>query len=183
MQDTILWKGLTYGSLEFCEVKTEETYLRIESTLLGIHEGKEYKIHYLLVVAHDWSVIDCRINGRWGDAADMNNFQHDGDGNWTVNERAIEELKGCRDIDLSFTPMTNSIPINRLRLAVKEERILPVVYVDVFSGQIRKANQRYVRLSEFEYQYENVPNDFEAVITVDEQGIVEDYPGLFLRLN
>ena len=42
-------------------------------------------------------------------------------------------------------------------------------------------DQVYKRISEEKYHYENIPNDFEADITVDENGLVVDYPSLFTR--
>jgi hypothetical protein len=62
-----------------------------------------------------------------------------------------------------------------------EKRLVNVLYVDVFKQEIKPVQQHYTRLSKDEYKYENVPNDFEAVITVDHSGLVVSYPGLFVR--
>ena len=47
--------------------------------------------------------------------------------------------------------------------------------------QIEPVYQQYKRVSDTEFQYENVPNDFSATIEVDALGLVVDYPGLFTR--
>ena len=95
----------------------------------------------------------------------------------------MNECKGCIDIDISLTPFTNSLPINRLQLQVNEVQYIKVLYIDILGRTIRSVVQQYTKISDHKYQYENVPNDFEAVITVDEWGIVTEYPGLFVRLN
>jgi hypothetical protein len=80
-----------------------------------------------------------------------------------------------------LTPFTNTLPINRLKLSEKEGEQIMVLYVDVLGRKIMPVRQKYTRLSQNSYKYENVPNDFEAVIAVDELGLVVDYPGLFKR--
>lgn len=47
----------------------------------------------------------------------------------------------------------------------------------------KTVNQKYKRLSNNKYKYENIPNDFEAVILVDQEGFIIDYPGLFKRID
>lgn len=51
----------------------------------------------------------------------------------------------------------------------------------MLAGQLKRVAQKYTKLSDSEYLYENVPNDFEAKIQVDEFGLVVDYPMLFVR--
>ena len=55
------------------------------------------------------------------------------------------------------------------------------IYCDILAEQITPVWQKYTRLSDTAYHYENVPNDFEATIEVDEFGLVVDYPELFVR--
>lgn len=59
--------------------------------------------------------------------------------------------------------------------------MIRVIYLDLLEGQVQPVRQQYTRLSETQYHYQNVPNDFEAVITVDALGLVVDYPQLFTR--
>ncbi|HMF72577.1 MAG TPA: putative glycolipid-binding domain-containing protein, partial [Flavitalea sp.] len=74
-----------------------------------------------------------------------------------------------------------TLPVNRLKLHTNDERQIQVIYVDVLKRKIKQIRQKYTRLSNTVYLYENVPNDFEAKIEVDELGLVVDYPGLFVR--
>ncbi|MEX2233175.1 MAG: putative glycolipid-binding domain-containing protein [Cyclobacteriaceae bacterium] len=39
----------------------------------------------------------------------------------------------------------------------------------------------YPRLSQNEYEFQNIPNDFEAIVTLDEDGLVVSYPERFER--
>ena len=66
-------------------------------------------------------------------------------------------------------------------MAIGGSEVIKVIYIDVFEG-IRTVQQKYTRLSASTYKYENVPNDFEAVITMDDAGFILEYPGLFRRV-
>ncbi|MEJ7589659.1 MAG: putative glycolipid-binding domain-containing protein [Ferruginibacter sp.] len=85
------------------------------------------------------------------------------------------------DIDIPLTPFTNSLPVNRLKLSPQNEKVIKVLYFDILAGKITALDQKYKRLSFSDYQYENVTNDFEAIISVDKLGLVKNYPALFER--
>jgi uncharacterized protein len=183
MKKTIIWKGLYYRSLEYCEINGSEKGIDVTSVIVGIHEDRKYKIDYSIKANANWELLSCSITRRLDGTMDMQTFHHHGQGNWTRDQEPLEEYTGCTDIDISLTPFTNSLPINRLKLRRDQVRDIKVLYIDVLNRTTTPNTQRYSRLSEFEYRYQNVPNDFEAVITVDQQGIVKDYPGLFVQLN
>jgi uncharacterized protein len=65
-----------------------------------------------------------------------------------------------------LTPFTNTLPINRLKLAEKQHEQIPVLYLDILGGQAVAVQQKYTRLSP---------------ISVDASGLVVKYPGLFER--
>lgn len=138
---------------------------------MGAHQGNEYKVDYAVIAKPNWEMVSCRLESWLGTSVDIQTIQHDGEGNWTNNGTPID------------APFTNSLPINRLRLQLSEVRQIKVLYFDVLQRTIRSAVQQYTKLSDYEYRYENVPNDFSAVITVDQWGIVKKYAGLFMRLH
>jgi hypothetical protein len=54
-------------------------------------------------------------------------------------------------------------------------------YVSVPDLTVTTDPQRYTRLSDREYLYESRDSDFRRTVTVDQDGLVLDYPGLFER--
>ncbi|MCE7062290.1 putative glycolipid-binding domain-containing protein [Dyadobacter sp. CY343] len=98
------------------------------------------------------------------------------------SEISGQDLNMQYEVDISLTPFTNTLPINNPVLAEKETREIKVVYFDFSKQIVRPVRQRYTRLSADLYHYENVPNDFEADIRVDDDGLVVEYPGLFSRV-
>ncbi len=182
MQINLLWQSREYSSLENCMVKLTERRCEVSSVIVGTAEGKIFKVEYILKTNQHWQTISLEIESRIENTVQTFRYRSDGKGNWQVNGSIIAEFNGCIDVDIPLTPFTNTLPINRLKLKKDEEQQVKVLYVDLLSEEIKPVFQKYRRLSDTQYKYENVPNDFEAVISVDDLGFVVDYPTLFERL-
>ena len=181
MQTSILWTGREYYSLENCLINTTGENFEINSVIIDLYEGRIYRVEYYIKTNHNWETQLCEVKTQLDDKREILSFCSEGKGAWTMNGKPSPEFEGCIDVDIPLTPFTNTLPINRLKLLQQEQREIKVVYIDILEHQIKSVRQKYVRLSETEYKYENVPNDFEAVIKVDESGFVIDYPELFVR--
>ena len=81
------------------------------------------------------------------------------------------------DVDLSFTPATNTLPVRRLSLGIGEEVEIEVAWLVWPELALRAVRQRYARLSEYRYRY--TQDDFVAEIVVDDEGLVLEYEGLW----
>lgn len=181
MQTNILWTGREYYSLENCLVHQTKNGAEINSVIIGTYESKIYRVEYQIKVNENWETIFFELKSRHSNNTEHLKFEGDGKGNWFSNKKRVDQFNGCTDIDIPLTPFTNTLPIKRLNLEQGEKQQIPVIYFDIFERQTRTVHQKYTRLFETEYQYENVPNDFEAKITVDDFGLVLDYPALFVR--
>jgi hypothetical protein len=181
MQTNILWTGREYYSLENCLVNTTGNGSEITSIIIGHYEEKIYQVEYSIKTNINWETIFFEINARHSNQTQLIRFEGDGRGNWMSEGKEESQFNGCLDIDIPLTPFTNTLPINRLHLAIGQTREICVIYLDLLAQEVRPVRQKYTRLSQLEYQYENVPNDFEAKIQVDESGLVVDYPSLFVR--
>jgi hypothetical protein len=181
MQTNLLWSGLEYHSLENCLVTTTETGTLINSVIVGSYEGKIYRIEYRIETNELWETVFFEVKSQHSNQLDYFTYQSDGKGKWMSKGKPAPQFEGCIDIDIPLTPFTNSLPINRLKLNQQEVGQIQVIYLDLLERQIKPVRQQYRRLSDTTYRYQNVPNDFEAVISVDELGLVMNYPQLFVR--
>jgi len=179
MQTNILWTGREYYSLENCLVTKNAGRIGVNSVIVGKYQTDLYRIEYSLYTDERWRTIMTELNVRLRDTQQALRYESDGNGNWSQSGKDMPEFAGCLDIDISLTPFTNTLPVNRLALGINETSEIKVVYFDLLNQNIRPAHQRYTRLAANTYKFENVPNDFEAVVTVDERGFVVDYPELF----
>lgn len=181
MQNNILWTGREYYSLENCLVNATDEGTTITSTIIGLYQEKIYQAEYHIRVNNKWETISATISCRHNDHIQLIQLEADGKGSWSQDGRPAPQFDQCTDIDIPLTPFTNTLPINRLQLPENKEQEIRVIYIDLLEQQISAVRQKYIRLSAGTYHYENIPNDFEAVIKVDDLGLVVDYPQLFVR--
>ncbi len=101
------------------------------------------------------------------------------DGLWTLNGEAVTGLDDCVDLDLGFTPSTNTFPLRRLALPVGKAADVPAAWLDIASGALERLTQRYERRSETTYWYEAPRFEYAALLEVEPNGFVRSYPGLW----
>lgn len=94
-------------------------------------------------------------------------------GAWTIDGAARPDLDGCTDIDLGWSPSTNTLPVRRLGLDVGEEAITEAAWFRFPELVIERSVQRYQRTGERSWRYRSGPYDFD--LEVDAHGIVVRY--------
>lgn len=107
-------------------------------------------------------------------------------GKWHDEIASVEmpEFGNAPFIDLSFSPFTNSLPINQLEFVGDKARRIETLYFDENRFELRKVAQLYSRVEESSYRYQDVEQpDFVAELTVDGDGLVETYEHLFKRVG
>jgi hypothetical protein len=92
---------------------------------------------------------------------------------WVIDGEHRGELNGCVDIDLGWTPATNTLPIRRLEFAKGVPRTTRVAWLKWSELVFMPAEQTYTRRSEYVFTYAS--GDFTADLHVDEQGVVVTY--------
>jgi uncharacterized protein len=166
------WDGLESNSTETCSVSESEDGFRVESTLHGTFGP----CMYTLIADARWQfrLLVLVLGSR--------SLRIEFDGTvWTVDGRERQDLEAAREVDISISPLSNTLPIRRLELAIGESVDITTAYVAVPDLTVVTDPQRYTRLADHEYRYESRDSNFERVITVDEDGLVVTYPGLFAR--
>ena len=91
-------------------------------------------------------------------------------------------LFGAFDVDLTGSPLTNTLPIRRLGLLKAEPGVahrISVAWVLLPSLEVVQADQIYTALGDGRVRFAN--ETFSADLDVDDEGFVVDYPGLAKR--
>lgn len=143
-------------------------------------EATPFEVDYLVECDESWRTrlvrISDKVSGR------ILELRAAGDGTWTDgNDAELPPLNGAIDVDISATPFTNTLPIRRLELAIGGSADITTAYIAVPDFTMSADPQRYTRTAEGTYRFESLDSDFTRDITVDRDGFVLDYPGLFYR--
>jgi uncharacterized protein len=169
----ILWE-FSKGGSELCVLAQEGSGWRLGGTALLVAEREPAEIRYSVLTDGAWATRDVEVvvsfpNGDVREPVEIGAL-------WSGKERP-PEYSDCVDVDLGFTPATNTLPIRRLRLAVGEQAAVPVAWLRWPELRVERALQRYERLAKDRYRYSS--GAFAAELVVDENGLVVDYEGLW----
>jgi uncharacterized protein len=176
----VIWNQLADGGTEHLILR-QDAQIEAEGLVVGMLNDSAYRIQYQIVCDANWNVK--KVNA-------SNLLTHKGfalikNGDDWLDEqnRPIESLSGCTDVDIMVTPFTNTLPIKRLNLAKGESKEIAVVYVSAPELNLSKLKQRYTYLSRNtdseKYRYENIDSGFTSDLKIDVNGLVLDYPGIF----
>lgn len=139
-------------------------------------------LHYRVRCSTGWQTREAHIQGWLGVQPVELWIKRDDAGHWTLNGSASPAVSGCMDLDLSFTPATNLLPLRRLDLPVGHTVEVRSAWLDWPARILKPLVQRYTRQSTTAYNYESeLPGTdrFAAMLRVDSNGWVIDYPGLW----
>lgn len=194
-RDHVIWEARAWPGFEHLCIEewSGDAGFTIDGLIVAVLSARPSRIWYRIELESDWTFrsLHMSVTDEISEF-DAGPLDLDGeslelvrtpDGRWDhdlTHERT--DLGDCVDIDIAVTPLTNTLPIRRLNLAVGESAEISVVYVTVPNLTLAPAPQRYTRLDDSTYRYESLDSDFVADITVDEHGLVTDYPGLFRRV-
>jgi hypothetical protein len=147
-------------------------------------EQGPFRVTYRLAWDESWRIRDAELTSATDRFTRTLRLKTDGQGQWQHGDgKAIAQLDGCIDIDIWPTPFTNSFPIRREPMAVGERREFRVAWVCAPDLTVQPHPQAYTRLADRSYRFENLDSGFAADLPVDEDGIVEDYPGFCRRVK
>lgn len=171
----ITWTSI--GSVETIERCTTE-YSDDGIRIVGEVDGGEEPCRYAIRIDGDGVFRHASITS----GTRSTQIEHE-DAVWSVDGEPRPDLAGAIDIDITATPATNALPIRRLKLAVGGHSDVEVAWVQVPSLDVGVGRQRYTRVGPRAYCFESRDRDFRRTITVDDDGFVLSYPGLFERVT
>jgi hypothetical protein len=144
-----------------------------------------WSTRFSVVVDGRWQTRSCFVEVLGTDGLDRVTLAADALGHWTLDGRDWAELEGCHDVDVSISPLTNTLVVRRLGLEVGEERHVDVAWLDVPSLAVSRVTQTYRREPDgphgAQYVYAD-PTYGSFAFTVDPSGVVREYQGLFARV-
>jgi uncharacterized protein len=130
----------------------------------------------------DWSrnlVLERAADGVWTTRADVT-----GDADLPPPGLADPStVQGAQDCDLGLCPLTNTMPVRRLGLLERDvpETSLTMAWVDVPSLRVVRSDQVYASAGRDQVRFRTADGTFRAVLDVDGDGIVRNYPELAIR--
>jgi hypothetical protein len=142
--------------------------------------NKHASLRYRIECDDHWHTRSALIEGRT-DRAVRFDLASDGHGHWTLDGHAAPAVTGAIDVDLGFTPMTNTLPIRRLELDVGDRAPVRSAWLRFPELRLETLEQTYFRETNRRFVYEALVDGepFRATLDTDDFGRVLRYEGLW----
>lgn len=137
-----------FAALDYV-VRCDEGWYTLSADVTGLHEGREVNLRF------------SREHGRW-----------------RMNGRVQPQVDVASDIDLSFTPATNLMPLRRLASSDISELPLRAAWLRYPEERLGPLDQTYGKTGSYELvAYSAQQTGYSTQLCVDQCGFVTLYPG------
>jgi hypothetical protein len=175
------WRRLDVpGREEACVDRTGSGW-RLTGEIDVEESGIAAHLRYAIDCDDQWHTRTAVVEGDAGRTPVRFNLAADGQGRWTRDGESVPQWSGAIDVDLAFTPATNTLPIRRLALDVGESAPVRSAWLRFPELRLEALDQTYTREAELTYRYRALIDGeiVAARLDVDPFGRVVRYEGLW----
>jgi hypothetical protein len=177
-----LWRWLAGTGLERFELMRAEEQWVLRGTILTM-SASAVEARYEIVCDAQFRtrLVEIELRDSGGKRREEISAEN---GRWYANGNEEPSVSGAVDVDLGWSPSTNTLPIRRLGLEVGQSSgEFTAAWVRFPELMLEPLLQEYRRLSEREYLYMSRGGAFQAKLLVDDHGLVVDYEGFWQRVS
>lgn len=173
------WRRLDTAGHDAASLSQTQKGWTVEGVALFLQDGEGACLRYRVDTDDRWQTQTAIVEGWLGPTPIQASLVATPDRQWFLNGAIQSLVAGCDDIDLSFTPATNIIPIRRLGLPVGSSHRVAAAWLTIPGVTLEPLHQVYSRVSESRYDYEAFGGTFRATLDVSDAGWVINYPELW----
>jgi hypothetical protein len=170
----VVWHCSLLSSSEHASLTEVEGGFRLQGVIVAPLGDVPCHIEYAVAVDRRWRPAEARATIMTPSGVREIVLQaHHGDV-WELAGMPAPHLSGCHDVDLGWTPATNTVPIRRLGLEVGQTASITAAWVRFPELDVVRNEQRYTRLAGDRWRYRSGDYDHE-ILTDPITGLVLSY--------
>lgn len=184
LKSELIWQHLDAPGWEHVRITTDHPGWDVyDSIFVRTHADQVLRGGYTLVTDKEWRTLELRLMVETSPGTmDGLHLMTEGDGRWTdADERHIPELDGIHDLEIQWTPLTASLPINRIPLETGVEQQVPVAFVSLPDLVITPMVQTLNRIDHSRVRQRSPLRPEAAELSIDDDGYVVNDPNRFSR--
>ncbi|PZN13552.1 MAG: hypothetical protein DIU69_00005 [Bacillota bacterium] len=178
----VAWVGVDTPGVEQVAIWESPRGWRAESLWTGVVDSHPARVAFTVELTKEWQVRRLVASTHVPSGGSSLSLERTAAGTWEDGNGPRQDLRGCEFVDIAWTPFTNTLPIRRLEQLKATSQEITVVYVSFPDLALRAARQRYTRLPGGRWRYESLESGYRAELTVNADGLVLEYPGLFRQV-
>jgi len=176
---TCIWRALGREGEDKCRlVRVDQGWMLIGHARFRDDIGFA-ALDYTVRCDQDWHTMSADVAGLHGDLEVRIRIERHS-GGWVLNNVLQPGMEAAVDLDLSFTPATNLMPLRRLTLSDQPQLQLRAAWLRYPHAGLHPLDQTYAAgkvVGAISYSAEQT--GFATTLEVDETGFVTLYPGLW----
>lgn len=178
MSAFILWRRLDKPGHEAARLTRVGSSWQLQGSSVFLHDQQPVRLDYAVVCDESFRTRSADVTGWVGEGAVALHIR--AGENWTLNGQVIDEVRGCIDVDLNFSPSTNLLPIRRLKMKIGDRQTVRAAWLRFPDFTLEPLEQVYHRTDEYRYGYESGGGSFRSTLETNADGFVVRYPEFFL---
>ena len=175
---TALWRRLDLPGHDACVLEMRPEGWIINGAAAYRQATGPAWLTYKVACDKAWRTLSGTIGGFLGPKPIAHSIARRGNA-WLLNGETVAGLDHLVDLDLGFTPATNTIQLRRVPLAVGAAAEIPAAWLDVDNGTLSELPQHYERRSETAFWYRAPSFGYEALLEFATNGLIRRYPDLW----
>ena len=178
-EQILRWRGTDGRTLEAVTILHEPGGVRVRSQYLDAGP-KPFSVRYDWILNGNWETRSLSVYMTQDAQRDLAIERVDA-ASWRVDGSVRSDLDGCEEVDLSITPFCNTLALRRFRSASGLSGNLTALYVSFPDLVCSSSRQRYEQIDEETFKYFDLGahQGFQARLSIDSNGFVRSYEGLF----
>src|SRR5579863_5556213 len=175
---SMLWRRLDLPGHDTCRLEQVGRGWRLNGAAVFLHPTGPAAISYSVRCDSRWETLSAEIRGLLGPREIGFSVARRG-GRWLLHGADISGLAHLVDLDLSFTPSTNLLQIQRVAMPRGVPVEVPVAWLNLDVGTLTELPQVYERRSDLLLQYEAPSVGYKGLLQLAPNGFIQRYPGLW----
>lgn len=176
--DSVLWRRLDFPGHDACQLVRAASGYELKGVAVFLYRNRPCSLQYSVRCNKHWLTCYAHVVGVVGRKTVEVQIQRVG-ANWILNRELQPGLADCKDVDLSFTPATNTLPVRRLRLSVGQSCATSAAWLRFPSLTLARLDQTYTYRASGTYAYRSFAGKFRRQLRLRQSGLVTTYPTLW----
>jgi hypothetical protein len=177
----VCWRRLDHPARETAALEQTADGWVLRGHVAGVADGQAYELRYTIDCTPGWVTRAATVEGQVSGVTRRITLTRDArTGTWTRDGAAQPQVDGCLDVDLNFSPATNTLPIRRLGLRPGSSAPVRTAWLGFPGFELAPLEQVYRCDDEHRYVYESDGGRFRAALDVDDAGLVQRYGDIWI---
>lgn len=174
--EVVTWRRLDTPGVDTAYLSQLPDGWQLRGTTAFLDDRIPCALNYAVRCDSGWRAQSLSVKGVVGGNLMQCRVVRDSAGCWTLNGEIVPTVADCVDLDLEFSPATNSFAIRRLALEVGQSGPSPAAWFRFPALVLEPLSQTYRRIDERRYDYQSHTTGFRNLLDTTGSALVLSYP-------